>query len=91
MAVQDRVLGLGYMSAKNAALLTPSNAVFCRVKCFHMLFNVISRGSDYTSVTIVKFTQLCSKFQPTALLNFACDWLAFDRDISLGRLTSPNV
>ena len=40
---------------------------------------------------IVKFTQLCSKFQPTALLNFACDWLALDRDISFGPLTSPNV
>ena len=24
-------------------------------------------------LTIVKFTQLCSKFLPTALLNFACD------------------
>ena len=41
--------------------------------------------------TIVKFTQLCSKFLPTALLNFACYWLALDRDISFGRLTSPNV
>ena len=41
--------------------------------------------------TIVRFTQLCSKFPPTALLNFACDWLALDRDISFGRLTSPNV
>ena len=40
---------------------------------------------------IVKFTQFCSKFPPTALLNFACDWLALDRDISFGRLTSPNV
>ena len=40
---------------------------------------------------IVKFTQLCSKFSPTVLLNFACDWLALDRDISFGRLTSPNV
>ena len=39
--------------------------------------------------TIVKFTQLCSKFPPTALLNFACDWLALDRDISFGWLTSP--
>ena len=44
-----------------------------------------------TSATIVKFTQLCSTFPPTALLNFACDWLAFDRDISFGWLTSPNV
>ena len=41
--------------------------------------------------TIVKFTQLCSKFSPTALSNFACDWLALDRDISFGLLTSPNV
>ena len=41
--------------------------------------------------TVVKFTQLCSKFPPTALLDFACDWLAFDRYISFGRLTSPNV
>ena len=40
---------------------------------------------------IVKFTQLCSKCLPTAHLNFACDRLAFNRDISLGRLTSPNV
>ena len=24
-------------------------------------------------ITVVKFTQLCSKFRPTALLNFACD------------------
>ena len=24
-------------------------------------------------ITIVKFTQLCSKFPPTAFLNFACD------------------
>ena len=40
---------------------------------------------------IVKFTQLCSKFPPTALFNFACDWLAFNRDISFGRLTDPNV
>ena len=43
------------------------------------------------SRTVVIFTQLCSKFPPTALLNFACDWLALDRDISFGRLTSPNV
>ena len=42
-------------------------------------------------MTIVKFTQLCSKFPPTALLNFACDWLALDRDILFGRLTSPSV
>ena len=41
--------------------------------------------------TILRFTQLCSKFLPTALLNFACDWLALDRDISFGRLTSPNM
>ena len=41
--------------------------------------------------TIVKFMQLCSIFLPTALLNFACDWLALDRDISFGRLTNPNV
>ena len=27
------------------------------------------------------------KFQPTVLLNLACDWLALDRDISFGRLT----
>ena len=40
---------------------------------------------------IVQFTQLCSKFPPTALLNLTCDWLALDRDISFGRLTSPNV
>ena len=38
--------------------------------------------------TIVKFTQLCSKFLPTVFLNFACDWLALDRDMSFGRLTS---
>ena len=42
-------------------------------------------------VTIVKFTQLCSKFPPTTLLNFACDWLALDRDISFGWLTNPSV
>ena len=41
--------------------------------------------------TTVKFTQLCSKFPPTALLNFACDWLAPNRDISFEWLTSPNV
>ena len=41
--------------------------------------------------TIVIFTQLCGKFPPTALLNFACDWLALDRNISFGRLTSPRV
>ena len=28
---------------------------------------------------------------PTALLNFACDWLALYRDISFGWLTSPSV
>ena len=52
------------------------------------------RGSvklEIEKLIIVKFTQLCSKFPPTALLNFACDWLALDRDISFGRLTSPNV
>ena len=27
----------------------------------------------YNIVVIVKFIQLCSKFLPTALLNFACD------------------
>ena len=43
------------------------------------------------NMTIVKFIQLCSKFPPTALLNFACDWLALDRDISFGWLTSLNV
>ena len=37
-------LGPGYKSTKKAALLTPSNTVFYRVKCFHMLFNVIPRG-----------------------------------------------
>ena len=44
-----------------------------------------------TRVTIVKFTQLCSKFPPTALLNFACDWLALNRDVSFGRLTIERV
>ena len=39
-----RPLGPGYTSVKNAALLTPSNTVFYRVKCFHMLFNAISLG-----------------------------------------------
>ena len=39
--------------------------------------------------TIVRFTQLCSKFPPTLLLNFACDLLALDRHISY--ITSPNV
>ena len=43
------------------------------------------------TIPIVKSTQLCSKFTPTAFLNFACDWLALDRDISFGRLISPNV
>ena len=47
--------------------------------------------SEKMVAAIVKFTQLCSKSPPTALLNFACDWLALDRDISFGRLTSPNV
>ena len=32
---------------------------------------------------MVKFSQLCSKFPPTALLNFACDWLVLDRDYHL--------
>ena len=33
-----------------------------------------SRGSGHNHrITIVKFTQLCSKFPPTAFLNFACD------------------
>ena len=27
----------------------------------------------FSPITIVKFTQLCSKFSPAALLNFACD------------------
>ena len=40
---------------------------------------------------IVEFTQLCSKFPHTALLNFACDWLALDRDIAFRRLISPNL
>ena len=67
--------------------------------CFH--FHIAGACSQLlvanTSSTIrascdrlVKFTQLCNKFLPTALLNFACDWLALDRDISFGRLTSPN-
>ena len=51
------------------------------------IFRSDGEGRD----TIVKFTQLCSKFPPTAPLNFALDWLALDRDISFGRLTSPNV
>ena len=50
-----------------------------------------SNWKEARTVAIVKFTQLCSKFLPTALLNFACEWLALDRDISFGRLTSPNV
>ena len=33
----------------------------------------ISSVARYIIFTIVKFTQLCSKFPPTALLNFACD------------------
>ena len=48
-------------------------------------------AGEWSSHTIVKFTQLCNKFPPTALMNFACDWLALYRDISFGRLTSPNV
>ena len=46
---------------------------------------------EFSLKTIVKFTQLCSKFPTTAFLNFACDWLALDGDISFGRLTSPNI
>ena len=42
-------------------------------------------------ITIARFTQLCSKFPPTALMNFACDQLALDRDISFGWLTNRNV
>ena len=38
------VLGLDYTSVKNAALLTPSHAVFYRVKCFHIFFNAIPLG-----------------------------------------------
>ena len=49
------------------------------------------KGSKSGHNTIVRVSQLCSKFPPTALLNFACDWLALDRNISFGRLNSPNV
>ena len=52
-----------------------------------LVWSILSLFSSY----IVKFTQLCSKFPPTVLLNFACDWLALDRDISFGQLTSPSV
>ena len=38
------------------------------------------KNSSSSSSSIVKFTQLCSKFPPTALLSFACDWLALDKD-----------
>ena len=74
------------------------NSIFdCNVFFFlHLDENVKLLFSFYVTpllllIAIVKFTQLCSKFPPTALSNFACDWLALDRDISFGRLTSPNV
>ena len=54
-----------------------------------LLFFVCVCGWDCATLTIVKITQLCSKFPPTALLNFACDWLTLDRDISFVQLTSP--
>ena len=42
--------------------------------------------------TIVKFTQLCSKFQPTSLLNFACDdqLLIGIEHHTLGLVNRPN-
>ena len=49
------------------------------------------RGLNVREATIVQFTQLCSKFPPAALLNFACDWFALNRDMSFGQLTSPNM
>ena len=59
---------------------------------FHTVKKPVMEVNKYhvESHTIVKFTQLWSKFPPTALLNFACDWLALDTDI-FGRLTSSNV
>ena len=61
----------------------------CWVDLYNVKWDSKQCCSAESSLPIVKFTQLCSKFPPTALLNFACDWLALDRDISLGQLTSP--
>ena len=47
---------------------------------------------EFTTGAIVKFTQLCSKVPPTALLNFACDWLTsigIERH-TLGLVNRPN-
>ena len=61
--------GPGYRSAKNAVFLTPYNAVFYRMKCFHMLFNVISKGWDYTSVTIVALGSIAWALGAVNILN----------------------
>ena len=69
----------------NVALMLPS-VVSCNVGVLR-----IHLVDDFIHAAIVKLTQLCSKFPPTALLNFACDWLALGRDISFGWLTSISV
>ena len=63
-------------------------SITCSAECPPGSSNIRKRKCNI-NYTIVKFIQLCSKFPPTAFLNFACDWLALDGDISFGRLTSP--
>ena len=50
--------------------------------CIYGTYVVLSVAERLKNHTIVRFSQLCSKVPPTALLNFACDWLALDRDMT---------
>ena len=79
--------GLGVNCYMNLSSFSfPNQFSFSNTVFFFFFFSFF-----FISCVIVKFTQLCSKFPPTALLNFACDWLALDRDLSFGQLTSPIV
>ena len=79
------------MMACNLMRVTPALEIVTVTNRKHKVVHASMQAIKHFTGTIVKFTQLCSKFPPIALLNFACDWLALDKDISFGRLTSPNV
>ena len=75
VAVTQCILYLSYMECN----LSPRSYI----RFYHDSSSLVLKGQKpaatsspsppVTMVTIVKFTQLCSKFPPTALLNFACD------------------
>ena len=71
-----------YMKNNNVSMNLTFLKINTNEKICTALVTAKKKKKKITEDGIVRFPQLCSKFPPTALLNFACDWLALDRDIT---------